>query len=279
MKIHSIVTIAGLCLAGVLFADDKPAANPETQPAMAPAPSPNAMPVPNLPIIETKTLEGGLIIEDMKIGDGPEVKPGDTVTAFYHGTLKESGKKFDSAFERGEAATFPLARVIPGWQQGIPGMKPGGIRRLTIPAALGYGAAGAGADIPPNSDLVFVVQLAPEVKKKDITLGTGAEVTGQVFAVARYVIKDESGKEIERSGDAPAIWLPGEMPVAQGLEGMKVGGKREISIPKEINSAPQGMPPVKCRVYGVPITIEVELLAIRPWPPADGVMNSPGGGC
>lgn len=95
---------------------------------------------------------------DEKPGDGAEVKPGDKVKVHYKGTIAQTGVKFDSSYDRGEPVVIDLAQVIPGWQQGIPGMKVGGKRRLVIPAALGYGDKAAGP-IPANSDLVFEVEL------------------------------------------------------------------------------------------------------------------------
>jgi peptidylprolyl isomerase len=101
----------------------------------------------------------GLVIEDIKEGDGATVKAGDTVTAHYVGVSYSTGQEFDSSWSRGQPATFPLAQVIPGWQQGIPGMKVGGRRRLVIPPELGYGEAGQPPDIGPNETLIFVVDL------------------------------------------------------------------------------------------------------------------------
>lgn len=92
-------------------------------------------------------------------GDGQEVASGDTVTIHYTGALATTGEVFDSSVARGEPATFPLDNLIPGWQEGIPGMKVGEKRRLFIPSALGYGEAGAGDNIPPNADLIFDIEL------------------------------------------------------------------------------------------------------------------------
>jgi FKBP-type peptidyl-prolyl cis-trans isomerase len=100
-------------------------------------------------------------IEDLKKGDGEEAKTGDFVTVHYTGTLKDGGHKFDSSLDRGEPFSFTLGRgdVIQGWDKGVPGMKVGGKRKLTIPSVLAYGQRGAGRDIPPNADLVFEVEL------------------------------------------------------------------------------------------------------------------------
>ncbi len=100
----------------------------------------------------------GLIIEDIKVGDGKSPADTDTVVCHYTGWLL-NGKKFDSSRDRGDPLSFRLNQVIKGWQEGLKTMKVGGRRKLTIPAELGYGEAGAGDDIPPNSVLVFDVEL------------------------------------------------------------------------------------------------------------------------
>jgi FKBP-type peptidyl-prolyl cis-trans isomerase len=73
--------------------------------------------------------------------------------------LATTGAKFDGNYENGQPIEFSLNGVIPGWTEGIPGMKVGGVRRLEIPAALGYGEQGSGDVIPPNSDLIFEVEI------------------------------------------------------------------------------------------------------------------------
>ncbi|AGC48711.1 FKBP-type peptidylprolyl cis-trans isomerase [Myxococcus stipitatus DSM 14675] len=101
-----------------------------------------------------------LKIEDSKVGTGDEAKAGQTVSVHYVGTLTD-GKKFDSSRDRGQPFSFKLGagQVIQGWDQGVAGMKVGGVRKLTIPPDLGYGARGAGGVIPPNATLVFEVEL------------------------------------------------------------------------------------------------------------------------
>jgi len=100
--------------------------------------------------------------EDLVEGDGAECPPGATVKVHYKGTLMD-GTEFDSSYARGQPAEFPLARLIQGWQEGIPGMRVGGRRKLTIPWPKAYGAQGAPPAIPPKADLVFEIELL-EVK-------------------------------------------------------------------------------------------------------------------
>ena len=109
---------------------------------------------------KSQTLSGGLVITDIKVGTGAEAKPTSTVTAYYSGAL-ENGTVFDSTDKHGgKPATFPLNQVIAGWQEGIPGMKEGGERKLLIPGALAYGAnPPQGSGIPPNATLIFDVKL------------------------------------------------------------------------------------------------------------------------
>lgn len=104
---------------------------------------------------EEKKLE----IEDIKVGKGPEVKDGDTVSVHYKGTL-EDGTKFDSSYDRKQPfeTKIGVGYVIKGWDMGIPGMKAGGKRKLTIPYQLGYGKYGTGG-IPGFATLIFEVEL------------------------------------------------------------------------------------------------------------------------
>lgn len=99
-----------------------------------------------------------LVIADIIVGDGDEAKPSDVVDVHCVGVDFESGEEFDSSWDRGQSANFPLDRLIPGWQQGIPGMKVGGRRRLTVPPALAYGPEGAGHRLSGRT-LVFVIDL------------------------------------------------------------------------------------------------------------------------
>ena len=106
------------------------------------------------------TTASGLQYHDEAIGSGQEAKAGDHVMVHYTGTLTD-GRKFDSSRDRNQPFEFALGAgmVIRGWDEGVAGMKVGGRRRLVIPAGLGYGSRGAGNVIPPNSTLVFDVEL------------------------------------------------------------------------------------------------------------------------
>ncbi len=100
-----------------------------------------------------------LYVKDIKVGTGPVVSPGATITANYTGVSCSTGKIFDSSYAHGGAVTFPLNQVIPGWTNGLPGMKVGGVRLLGIPPQDGYGAQPpAGSGIAPNETLWFLVE-------------------------------------------------------------------------------------------------------------------------
>ncbi len=107
------------------------------------------------PIAKVDTLQ----IIDIIPGTGAEVPAGATITAHYTGALCKNGIIFQSSHDFGQPVTFGLDQVIRGWTEGVPGMKVGGMRRLIIPSGMAYGSVRAAANIPPNSDLVFDIEL------------------------------------------------------------------------------------------------------------------------
>ncbi|MCL6096115.1 MAG: FKBP-type peptidyl-prolyl cis-trans isomerase [Patescibacteria group bacterium] len=131
-----------------------PTQTPVLLPTQSPQPAQNSSQSGNIII-----MPDGLKIQDISLGTGREAKSGDTVAVNYLGTL-ENGTKFDSSYDRNQPfiTQIGVGQIIKGWDEGIPGMRVGGKRKLIIPPELGYGAQAAGS-IPPNSTLVFEVEL------------------------------------------------------------------------------------------------------------------------
>ena len=151
----SIVMLMSICLT----ACDKP----ENAPAKC---EPEILQDKGTTTMNKVTLPSGLSYEILQEAavDAQSPKEGKEVTVHYTGWLNENGqpgKKFDSSVDRGQQFKFKIGMgyVIPGWDEGVLGMKVGEKRRLYIPANLGYGARGAGASIPPHADLIFDVEL------------------------------------------------------------------------------------------------------------------------
>jgi peptidylprolyl isomerase len=115
-----------------------------------------------------------LVVKDLTVGTGRAAVTGDPLVVRYVGVLAKNGKEFDSSWSRN--ATFPFAlglgQVIPGWDKGLIGMRVGGRRQLIIPASLGYGAAGSPPKIPPNSALIFDIDLLADQSADSGTAST-----------------------------------------------------------------------------------------------------------
>lgn len=235
-----------------------------------------------------------LVIEDIVVGDGAEATPGSAVEVQYVGQLTD-GEQFDASWDRDTPFSFELGAgmVIPGWDQGVAGMKVGGRRALVIPAELGYGETGSPGSIPPNATLIFVVDLlsvdgptttttasaaslpagvdvlsvsddlaaepvvevagtdvAPtEVAVQDIVEGDGAEATEGSTVEVQYLGVLSDGTEFDSSWDGGTPFsfeigggrvIPG---FEQGVTGMKVGGRRAITIPASLGYGATGAPP------------------------------------
>lgn len=154
--IRRFFAVAALAIVGPL------AAQTTAGPAKKRTPKKTATPKAKAPAMITTAT--GLQYLDTQLGTGPSPVRGQQCLVHYTGWLSDhgkKGKKFDSSVDRGEPLPIPIGvgRVIQGWDEGLMTMKVGGKRTLHIPAKLGYGARGAGGDIPPNADLIFDVEL------------------------------------------------------------------------------------------------------------------------
>jgi peptidylprolyl isomerase len=221
---------------------------------------------------------------DTKLGEGAEAQAGQSVTVHYTGWLYDAaapdnkGAKFDSSLDRNEPFDFPLGggRVIKGWDEGVQGMKEGGLRTLVIPPEMGYGARGAGDVIPPNATLVFEVKLLKVIRTEmvDTKIGEGTEAQAGQYVTVHYTgwLFDKNAPENKgakfdssRDRDEPFDFPLGEGHVIQGwdmgVQGMKVGGQRTLVIPPEMGYGRRGAGGV---IPGnATLVFEVELLDVQ----------------
>jgi peptidylprolyl isomerase len=235
-------------------------------------------------------MSNGLQYIEIEAGSGATPKVGDIVSVHYTGTLQD-GTVFDSSYSRNEPISFPLGKgqVIKGWDEGIAMMRQGGKATLIIPPELGYGARGAGGVIPPNATLTFDVELvgiqegapaAPTalsdgdyktmpngLKYHDLTVGSGATAQKGKQAVVHYTGWLTNGTQFDSSLNRgqPFVFPVGGGRVIkgwdEGVDGMKVGGKRQLVIPPEMGYGARGaggvIPPNATLVF------EVQLLDVK----------------
>lgn len=218
--------------------------------------------------------EHTLVVEDLKIGEGPEAERTSEVVVHYHGTLPD-GKVFDSTRGK-DPATFPLSRLIPGWQAGVPGMKVGGVRRLVIPPAMAYGTKDrvnkdtGEVTIPAHSELTFTIQLveikmSASLKIEDLVVGTGKECPKGATVKVHYRGSLTNGTEFDSSyaRNEPIEFSLGRVIRGwqEGVPGMKVGGKRKLTIAPDYAygaaGAPPDIPPNATLIF------EIELLEVK----------------
>jgi FKBP-type peptidyl-prolyl cis-trans isomerase len=242
--------------------------------------------------LSTATADNGLVIADHAVGEGPEVVAGMDVAVHYSGFL-EDGQMFDSSLERRRPFQFTVGqgRVIDAWDQGILGMKVGGKRVLEVPPELGYGAKKAGK-IPPNSHLIFTMELlaahpplpAPKgddafagkplskteleggLVVEELAAGEGEPAKKGDTVLVHYTGKLDDGTVFDSS-------VPRKQPIAfplgvgkvvkgwdLGLDGMKVGGLRRLTIPPELGYKDKAVGKIPANST---LTFTVELMAIR----------------
>lgn len=222
-----------------------------------------------------ETTSSGLQYFDIQLGKGAAPEEGSVVVVEYTGWL-EDGQMFDSSFKRPTPFVFSIGKgqVIKGWDEGVADMKPGGRRQLKIPGKLGYGARGSPPRIPPDATLVFDVELkevkpprvvpesmtkvAPKnytttesgLKYHDFVVGEGKPAERGKTVHVEYTGWLEDGTMFDSSYKrASAIAFPlGRGRVIkgwdEGVESMKVGGKRQLHIPSDIAYGERGRPPV-----------------------------------
>jgi len=220
-------------------------------------------PNPDKPtVVLPATLPTTLVVTDLSMGTGPEAKAGDILIMNYVGVRSEDGTEFDNSYDKGKTfkLTLGASQVIAGWDQGLVGIKKGGRRQLDIPADLAYGDNPPADPIKPGDALSFVVDAvdvisAPDPADKptvtvtgaanvdavaidDLVVGTGPELAlGDTAVVYLTAYRADTGEELLSSWDtgqleelpfADGATLPG---IFEGLKGMKVGGRRQITIP------------------------------------------------
>ncbi|MBK5333158.1 MAG: FKBP-type peptidyl-prolyl cis-trans isomerase [Ilumatobacteraceae bacterium] len=223
--------------------------------------SPSALPKPAVKLPSATPTE--LVITDLTEGTGTGAVDGDTVVVHYVGVRSADGAEFDNSYDRGSplSVTIGVGQVIKGWDQGLLGIKSGGRRQLDIPANLAYGDSPPSTDvIQPGDALSFVIDAVVIIPKSDpanapvvsipptpnqteqtftdLIIGDGVGIEpGQTVAVQLLAFSAADGKQLDSSWETgtPLTFVPGSNQLPPGLEkaveGMKVGGRRQVDIP------------------------------------------------
>jgi peptidylprolyl isomerase len=223
--------------------------------------TPGALPKPKVNLPATPPTK--LVITDVTEGTGTGAVSGDTVVVHYVGVRSADGTEFDNSYDRGSpfSVTIGVGQVIKGWDEGLVGIKAGGRRQLDIPPDLAYGDSPPSTDvIQPGDALSFVIDAVTIIPKSDpadapvvsipatpnqteqtftdLIVGDGAEIQpGQTVAVQLLAFSAADGKQLDSSWEAgtPLTFVPGSGQLPPGLEkaveGMKVGGRRQVDIP------------------------------------------------
>lgn len=241
---------------------------------------------PVISVLRPNESPDGLSVRDISVGTGSRAEIGDVLEVSYVGVLLNDGTEFDASWNRSQTFFVPIGMgaVIPGWDQGIVGMREGGRRVLVTPPHLAYGSSGSGSAIPPNATLVFVVDLISILDLEPPAIPEPTEV-GELLEVEDLV--DGTGDPVE-SGDTVTVhylgtltdgtvfdasWRRG-MPFTtiigvgrviagwdQGIVGMREGGRRLLKIPSELAYGERGsgaaIPP------NTPLLFVVDLIRIQ----------------
>tara|TARA_Y100001960_G_scaffold305810_1_gene360318 strand:- start:6389 stop:7183 length:795 start_codon:yes stop_codon:yes gene_type:complete len=214
---------------------------------------------PSITVSEGATEPSDLVIDDVVPGSGEVVGAGDLIEVKYVGVLLENGAEFDASWNRNQTFFVPIGvgAVIPGWDQGLVGMREGGRRLLVIPSDLGYGAAGAGAAVPPNATLLFAVDLVgivnvpvpsipsvdavgADLEVEDLLVGDGDAVEPGDTVSVHYLGSLVDGTVFDTSWNRgrPFTTQIGVGMVIQGWDrgiiGMREGGRRLLKVPSDL---------------------------------------------
>jgi peptidylprolyl isomerase len=276
---------------GAESSDTTAAAASPTLATLLPEPAPTTTTIPKPSVDIPAELPTELVVTDLTEGTGAAAAVGDLIILNYVGVRSEDGTEFDNSYDRGApfSVTLGAGRVIQGWDEGLVGVKTGGRRQLDIPADLAYGDTPQGDIIQAGDALTFLVDVvavvpladpadAPSLTlspaenvttltTEDLVVGTGAEIARGNTAVVQIVAyRADTGAEINSTWMSGANFefrfgvgevIPG---FDEGLDGMKVGGRRTIVIPfakafGDAGSESLGLPP------GVDLIAVIDLLA------------------